>query len=86
MSTSSCVTTDQRIIAAAEAKGKVDAGVKLADLPADCSKLEAHAGLQAGDEIRSVLVKERGALDRANGRVTRCSAFYNDQKSKLEAQ
>jgi hypothetical protein len=81
---SSCVTTESRVIAAAETRGRVEAKVKLGDLPADCRKREPHADLRAGDELRAALVRERGVSDRANDRVTRCAGFYDDQKSRLE--
>jgi ribosomal protein L14 len=81
---SSCATTDSQVIAAATVKGRADAKVKLGDLPADCLKREPHADVKTGDEFRAVLVRERGATDRANDRVTRCAGFYNDQKHRLE--
>lgn len=52
--------------------------------PNDCRALEAHAALKEGDEVRSVLIRERGQLDKANARVGRCSGFYDNLKSKME--
>jgi hypothetical protein len=69
----------------ATTEGRIAAGVKLADLPADCRATEAHADLTAGVEVRSVLIRERGALDRQNARAGRCASFYDDQRSRLEA-
>jgi hypothetical protein len=80
---SSCATTDGRVIAAAEAQGRVDAGVRMAALPADCRNLEAHAALKTGDELRATLVRERAALDRQNARTGRCADFYDDQRARL---
>ena len=81
---SSCSLTD-RLEKASSTKGKIAAGTNLPPLPDDCRKKEPHAGVQVGDELRSVLVRERGALDRANARVGRCGAFYDDTKSSFEA-
>lgn len=84
ISISSCATTEQRIIKAGEVKGKVEAGVILPDQPADCRVEEAHAALKAGDEVRSVLVRERSALDRQNARTDRCADFYADVKTEFK--
>ncbi len=84
ISAASCTTVNQRLEIAATEKGRAGAGVKLPALDADCRKLEAHADLIIGSEVRSVLIRERAALDRANGRVTRCAEFYDTVKSRLE--
>lgn len=81
----SCNTTE-RLNKAATAQGKIQASVTLPDLPSDCRSLEAHASLKEGDELRSVLVRERSALGKANARVTRCAAFYSDTKSNFEGK
>ncbi|NEI70939.1 hypothetical protein GR212_15250 [Rhizobium lusitanum] len=62
------------------------AGTNLPPLPDDCRKNEPHAGIRVGDELRSVLVKERGALDRANARNGRCADFYDDTRSSFGSQ
>lgn len=59
--------------------------MKLPDLPDDCRQTEEHAELTAGAEVRSVLIRERGALDQQNARTGRCAGFYDDTKSRLEA-
>ncbi|TXI08756.1 MAG: hypothetical protein E6Q76_06795 [Rhizobium sp.] len=69
---------------ASSAKGVIAAGTNLPPLPDDCRKKEPHAAVKVGDELRSVLVKERGALDRANARTGRCAAFFDDTKTSLE--
>ena len=79
----SCGSTERLKSAAAE-QGKIAGGVHLPDLPNDCRKQEPHAGVKVGDELRSVLVRERGALDRANARVGRCGIFYDDTKTNFE--
>lgn len=58
--------------------------VTLPPLPADCRELEAHAPLVVGAEVRSVLKRERAALDRANDRVKRCAENYDYITRKLK--
>nr|WP_145317625.1 MULTISPECIES: hypothetical protein [unclassified Rhizobium] len=70
---------------ASSAKGVIAAGINLPPLPDDCRKKEPHAAVRVGDELRSVLVRERGALDRANERGERCAAFYDDTKANFGA-
>ncbi|PST19709.1 hypothetical protein C7U61_14545 [Rhizobium sp. JAB6] len=66
------------------AKGIIKAGTNLPPLPDDCRKKEPHTAVRVGDELRSVLVRERGALDRANARGERCASFYDDTKAGFE--
>ncbi|QYA14488.1 hypothetical protein I8E17_00895 [Rhizobium sp. AB2/73] len=60
------------------------AGTNLPPLPDDCRKKEPHAAVRVGDELRSVVVRERSALDRANARGERCASFYDDTKANFE--
>lgn len=78
---SGCNTT-ARLNQAASEQGRIKAGVNLPDYPSDCKELEAHAELLSGAEIRSILARERAALDRQNSRTTRCAEFYADIRSK----
>jgi hypothetical protein len=78
---SSCNTTD-RLNKAATTQGKIQAGIALPAWPDDCRKTEPHAPVEVGAELRSVLVRERSALDRQNSRTGRCGAFYDSVKSK----
>jgi len=77
-------TAEQRLTDAATTKGRIDLGIKLPDLTDDCRIVEPHAEITAGTEVRSVLMRERSALDRANSRVGRCAGFYDDLKLKME--
>lgn len=83
---SSCATNSQRLTIAATEHGKADAGVHLADLPAEFRKQEPHADLTGRVELHAKLDEEREALDRANDRVARIADFYDDQKNGLEKQ
>ncbi|EPE95696.1 hypothetical protein [Rhizobium grahamii] len=82
---SGCTTT-KRIEVAAATQGKIDAGVVLPKWPEDCRRQEAHAAVEVGAELRSVIVRERSALDRQNARTERCSIFYDDVKTRYRAK
>lgn len=62
----------------------MQARVSLPDWPEDCSRHEPHAALTAGAELRSVLKRERAALDRSNNRVTRCADTYDGIKESFQ--
>jgi hypothetical protein len=80
---SSCGSLE-RLNTAATTQGRVQARVSLPDWPEDCRKQEAHAALSAGVELRSVLKRERAALDRSNDRVTRCAETYDGIKESFQ--
>ena len=80
----SCSSVEKRLTAAATIKGEAEAGVNLPNQPDDCRKQEPHAALTAGAEARSVLIRERAALDRQNARTGRCSEFYDDVRARLK--
>jgi hypothetical protein len=46
--------------------------------------MEPHAPLKVGDEVISVLKRERRATDRANARVQRCAHHYDNVAAGLE--
>jgi len=58
--------------------------VTLPEFPLDCRATEPHAALAVGAEVRSVLIRERVALDRQNARAGRCAGFYDDVKIRLQ--
>jgi hypothetical protein len=62
---------------AAQLQGQAQARLQLPDYPDDCRLREAHAALVDGAEIRSILKRERQALDRQNSRTDRCANFYD---------
>ena len=79
-----CSTLETRLDHASASTGTAQARVNLPEFPDDCRTLEPHAPLTAGAELRSLLKRERRALDSANARVTRCAEFYDATKDSLE--
>ena len=75
---SGCAATD-----AGARLGTTNAGLTLGALPEDSRFIEPHAPLVEGAEARSVLRRERAALDRANGRVLRCAGYHDDLVARL---
>lgn len=81
---SSCQSLQGQLKAAGAEQGKAAARVELAPWPSRCRVQEPHAPIVEGAEVRSILVRERAALDKANGRITSCATFYDDQRQKLQ--
>lgn len=80
-----CASLDARLTTAAQSKGKTSAGIDIGKLPDDCYVTEAHAPLIVGAEVRSILKRERAALDRQNARTIRCADFFDDLADHLAA-
>ena len=80
-----CASLDARLTSAAQAKGKASAGIDIGRLPDDCYVTEAHAPLLIGPDARSILKRERAALDRQNARTIRCADFFDDLAEHLAA-
>lgn len=83
MTLSSCGAIEKRLTDAAKKQGQTQAGINLPDQPDDCRKKEPHADIREGDEARSVLARERAALNRQNERTARCADFYDDVKRRF---
>lgn len=83
---SGCSNLRERVVVASALEGKARAGVTIPDQPDDCRKLEPHAPVTVGVELRSVLRRERGALDRANARVGRCAVDRDNLKALLDGK
>ena len=83
MSTSSCASLEAILRGHAKEKGIAAARVTLPELPADCRVKEPHAPVAVGAEARSIIKRERAALNRQNARTGRCAAFYDDVKEGL---
>lgn len=69
---------EARLNKAATTQGIARARVTLPAWPEDCRIMEPHASLNVGEEVRSVLKRERMATDRANSRVDRCANHYDN--------
>lgn len=84
LTSTGCGNLEKRLNTAATTTGTVKAAVTLPALPDDCRASEAHATLTVGAELRSILKRERSALDRANARTGRCADFYDDTKERFK--
>lgn len=76
--------SDKALKQAAVTQGTAEARVNLPPYPEDCRAKEEHAPLVIGTEVRSVLKRERAALDRQNARTDRCAGFYDDLKAGMQ--
>ena len=84
LTSTGCANLDRQLKQAAAAQGMAQARVTLPDYPDDCRAREVHAALAEGAEIRSILKRERDALDRQNARTDRCAGFYDDVAKGLK--
>jgi hypothetical protein len=81
---SGCSSLDKQLKTAATQTGTAQARVTLPAYPEDCRAKEAHAALVVGSEVRSVLKRERLALDRQNSRTDRCAGFYDNLSKTIQ--
>lgn len=81
---SSCAGLDARLGRAAAVEGTARARVTLPPWPDDCRRLVPHAALAEGEQVVSVLKRERGQLDKANARTGRCAAHYDAVRRRLK--
>lgn len=79
---SGCNLSEPTLVAAI-LKGQTEAGVALPEWPDECRKNEIHAALKKGEDIRSILKRERRALERANSRTNACATFYDELRAAL---
>ncbi len=84
MNVSGCSHLERILRGAAREKGTAEARVTLPDWPKDCRAITAHAPLVVGAEIRSILKRERTALERQNARTMRCAEHYDGLKEGLK--
>ena len=80
-----CGTVDERLQAAAEAQGRIEAARELPDLPEDCRKRE-RSGVRAGEPLDTALIRVDQALGRANARVRRCADWHDQVKAGIEGK
>lgn len=80
-----CAHTDARLIAAAETKGTVAAGVQLADLPDECrEKMPRVYPKFESEKPRNTQLRWEVVADGVDRRTDRCAAFYDEQRAALE--
>jgi hypothetical protein len=65
--------------------GATKARIDLPAQPDDCRQKEEHAAITEGAEARTVLRRERAALDRQNARSDRCWTFNEDVRTRFAA-
>ncbi|MBZ8133207.1 hypothetical protein [Afifella sp. IM 167] len=61
------------------------AGSALPDNPADCGRRE-RSGVVVGDRLDIALLKTDRALGRANARIVRCDAWFDELKRSREGK
>ena len=66
--------------------GRAHAGVTLERQPDACGERVPHIRIREGDELRSLLKRERGQLDLANDRLVECYRFNQDLRAGLGRQ
>jgi hypothetical protein len=67
----------------ADVLGRIGAGVDLPAQPTECAQPVPHIALSAGQELRSILKRERAQLDVANARQAACYRFNEDVRAKF---
>lgn len=81
-----CARPPDRIALAAAERGRVEAGILLPQLPAECRRAVPHAPAGLGDNVVIIWARERAQLDQANGVIRRCAENYDTVKSELEGR
>lgn len=61
----------------------IEATTQLPNQPVDCRRSE-RSGVEDGDRLDVALLKTDRALSRANSRVQRCAAWYDDLQQSRE--
>jgi hypothetical protein len=82
-----CATTEGRIIAAADTKGKAEARVNLPDQPEECARHMARVVPKVGDKSRWIQAQWEVNADAIDNQIDGCNGpdgFYPTLKSKLE--
>lgn len=66
--------------------GRANAGLTLERQPDVCGNAVPHIALREGQEIRTVLKRERAQLDAANNRISDCYAFNENLRRGLSGK
>lgn len=77
---SACATADDRLSRSASQTGRLEASRLLPAYPGDCRKRE-RSGVRIGEPLDVALLRTDQALGRANARLHRCGAWYDDVKN-----
>lgn len=87
LTVSGCASKEARLTAAAETKGRVGAGVTLPELPEECRQKMARVVPKYGTEKpRNTQLRWEFAADFIDRRTRRCSAFYDEVKTRYGAK
>lgn len=65
----------------ADILGRLGAGVELPAQPTECAQAVPHIAIAEGQELRSLLKRERAQLDVANARIRACWQFNEDVRA-----
>lgn len=79
-----CATTESRLIAAADTKGRVEARIALPDLPADCRRHMTRVTPAAGDKARWIEARWEASADTVDRQIDNCAAFNDDVKARFQ--
>ena len=79
---SGCAANSAQLRAAGDV-GRVNAGVTIERQPDLCGQPVQHIRIREGDELRSILKRERAQLDVANDRIVDCYRFNEDLRAGL---
>lgn len=83
---SGCASKEARLIAAADTRGRTQAGVSLPDLPDECRQKMARVVPQYGAEKpRNTQLRWEFAADFVDRRTGRCAGFYDGVKTRFGA-
>jgi len=75
--------SDAQLRASAAQTAVAQSPTVLPDLPLACHETVPHAALTVGEEISSILKRERRQLDVANGHIEACGQFYGSLRASL---
>nr|WP_236775622.1 hypothetical protein [Agrobacterium tumefaciens] len=79
-----CVSTEGRLVKAAEAQGRAAADISLPDLPAECRKHIGRVIPQSGQKVRWTQKRWEFSADATDRQIDDCAAFYDDTKNRFE--
>ncbi len=82
---SGCAGKEARLIAAADARGRMAAGIRLPDLPDECRQTMDRVVPKYGiEKPRNTQLRWEVAADLADRRTGRCASFYDGVKTRFD--